>query len=87
MPIKSPDCPFYETAEDAEKWVKKGCTVFQKFSCEKCGSRQTMENPNAFHTKGRCEECGHVSDLIENGCNYILFGGGDVVLPDLFKRK
>lgn len=66
------DYPFDECAKQAFKWVKAGRTIHQKFTCDWCNSRQTMETPNQFYTKGKCEECGHETDIQKRGCNYLL---------------
>lgn len=66
------DFPFDEVAENALHLVKQGHTIFQKFSCEKCGVRQHMEEPNKFYKTGKCETCGHVTDLTRTGCNFLL---------------
>jgi hypothetical protein len=31
-----------------------------------------MEEPNTFYTTGSCDNCGHVTDIAKNGCNYLL---------------
>lgn len=64
--------PFFEVAAEAKKHIDAGNTVWQKFTCTGCGSRQTMEEPNKFFTTGQCEECGHVTDIVATGCNYLL---------------
>lgn len=66
------DFPFKEVAAEAEKHVQNGFQVFQKFTCAKCGARQTMAVPNTFYTTGSCEECEHVTDIEKQGCNYLL---------------
>ena len=58
------DYPFYEVAKQAEELVQKGGTVYQKFTCENCGSRQTMDEEYKFFTTGKCEECGFICDNI-----------------------
>jgi len=78
--IKYNDYPFEEIAEDAGKILAqdKNASVYQKFSCENCGSRQTIDEPNRFYTLGKCEECSHVTDLRRRGCNFMVmttFGG------------
>lgn len=65
------DHPLYEVAEQAGALIQAGHTVHQKFTCARCGSRQTMGEPNIFFVKGKCEECGHETDLRVRGCNYI----------------
>ncbi|MET3996045.1 hypothetical protein ABID65_007717 [Bradyrhizobium sp. S3.9.2] len=66
------DHPFYEVAREAETWAKAGHTVFQKFTCAGCGSRQTMGQPNKFFHFGQCEACGAETDLRARGCNYAV---------------
>lgn len=67
--------PFYEVAEKAQQIIDTGAKVFFKFTCVNCGSRQTFENPNTLYQYGKCEECEHVTNLVEKGCNFlILFG-------------
>jgi hypothetical protein len=69
------DHPFDEVVIQAKSWVDKGHTIHQKFTCDKCNARQTMEVPNQFYTKGQCEECGHITDIEKRGCNYLLITG------------
>ena len=63
--------------EDIEKQVNEllannpHVATYQKFTCEKCGSRQTMEEPNTFYLEGACEECKHVTDIRKKGCGYM----------------
>lgn len=70
------DHPFEEVAETANARIKEGWTIFQKFTCQNCRRRITIGVPNAFFAIGHCEECGHDSDLMENGCNYLAAMGG-----------
>jgi hypothetical protein len=44
-----------------------------------CGSRQTCDEPDKFFETAACEECGHVTDIARQGCNYMPMldiGGG-----------
>ncbi len=66
------DHPFYETANAAERLIDEHTVVFQKWTCQHCGARETMADPDLFHTTGRCEECGLVTDIVANGCNYMV---------------
>jgi hypothetical protein len=66
------DYPFEEVAAAAQAKVKQGCTIHQKWSCDYCNSRQTMEEANKFFTSGKCEECGKITDIKARGCNYTL---------------
>jgi hypothetical protein len=63
--------PFDECVRDAKTITDKGHAVYQQFNCAKCGVKQTMELPNTFFTTGKCEECGHVTDIAKDGCNYM----------------
>jgi DNA-directed RNA polymerase subunit RPC12/RpoP len=65
------DHPLEECAKSAEKLIENGHQVYQKFTCEKCGSRQTIDEPNVFYTSGKCEECSHTTNIKEKGCNYL----------------
>lgn len=62
-----PDIPLLECAERAQAQIMRGATVHQKWNCSHCGTRQTMERPNAFFTQGICEECGKLTDILECG--------------------
>ena len=64
--------PFGEVVRLADEQIAKGATVYQKFTCAGCGTRQTMEKANVFYTEGRCEECGTITDLQETGCGFLL---------------
>lgn len=66
------DYPINECIEVANKYIENGAKVYQKFTCDKCGSRQTMDEPNTFFKTGRCEACGHVTDIEKRGCNYMV---------------
>jgi hypothetical protein len=68
---KSHDLPWNEIIEKVDAAIKAGATLYQKFTCEKCGSRQTMESPNTFYMEGQCEECQHVTDIKKRGCGYM----------------
>ncbi len=66
------DYPLEEICEAVLEHIKRGATAYQKFSCEKCGERLTIEEPNKFYTEGHCDKCDHVTDLTKHGCNYLL---------------
>jgi len=69
--IKYNDHPFDTVCKTVEEYAKQGVKCYQKFTCENCGSRQTMEDANVFYTEGSCEECKHVTDIKRRGCNYM----------------
>jgi len=69
------DHPFYDVAADAATKIREGFTVHQKFTCGRCGTRQSMAIPNVFFERGQCEECNHVTDIVARGCNYVAITG------------
>lgn len=64
--------PFYQVVAEAGKLADQGFEVHEQFNCAKCGTKQTMDEANTFFTKGICEECGHVTDIEKDGCNFLL---------------
>jgi len=68
--------PFNECVTQATQAMKQGFTVHQQWNCAHCGVKQTMGESNAFFTKGNCEECGKLTDIRKNGCNYMLIYTG-----------
>lgn len=66
------DYPIEECAKTAESLIADGATIYQKWTCLGCGERKTMVEPDVFFTQGKCEECGHVTDLTKTGCNYLV---------------
>jgi PHP family Zn ribbon phosphoesterase len=71
--LKPPtDHPFKTVCEAVRLHAEKGRLCYQKFSCSKCGQRLTMETPNVFHKTGSCDQCGHITDIEKQGCNYLL---------------
>jgi hypothetical protein len=75
------DFPFYEVVKNAQEQMLRGFLVFQKFTCQGCGTRQTMETPNTFYMEGTCEECHHITNIVKAGCNFLLVAvaGGSTV--------
>lgn len=69
------DHPFYEVVAKADELIAAGATVWFKFTCANCGSRQTFDVPNTAYKSGRCEECDHVTNVEEQGMNYLLHFG------------
>ena len=69
------DHPFKEVADTAHRKILDGWTIFQKFTCQGCGARITIDIPNSFFAIGHCQECGHFSDLLIHGCNYLAVRG------------
>jgi hypothetical protein len=66
------DYPFADCATKAEALANAGHEVFQKFTCDGCGSRLTIDEPNVFHETGTCDKCRVVTDIKRKGCNYLV---------------
>ena len=67
--------PFYEVAAAVEEHIEAGANVYQQFNCAGCGAKQTIDEANVFHKLGKCEECGHITNIEHDGCNYMLTFG------------
>jgi|GEM_PF-3070233 len=69
------DGSFDQILREADTAIAQGGMVFQKWTCKGCGKRQTIDKPNSFFTGGKCEECGHETDLRKEGCGFMAFFG------------
>jgi hypothetical protein len=68
---KPRDYPINECLAAAEQLIRGGVAdVYQKWTCQHCGSRQTMEEKNKFFASGICEDC--KGTTIIQKCNYML---------------
>lgn len=83
--VKYNDYPIEECINVATPFVAKGVTLYQKWTCQHCGSRQTMGEPNRFFRAGRCEECGGTTVITR--CNYLLHGSGALLEQLMGWRK
>ena len=63
--------PFWEVAQSFKEAMDEGAECHQQFNCAKCGVKQTIEEANRFFQSGKCEECGHVTDIEHDGCNWM----------------
>jgi hypothetical protein len=70
-PIDYHDLPWDALLAQAQDTINSGATVYQKFTCAGCGARQTIESPNTFHRAGQCEECAHITDLVQKGGGFM----------------
>ena len=66
------DHEFDDCISSANALVRRGDTVYQKFTCHACGNRLTMDVPDKFWTQGTCDQCGEVTDIQLSGCNYLV---------------
>jgi ribosomal protein L37AE/L43A len=65
--------PFDEVVQRAREWAELGAIVHQRFACEACGNDTLgIEEPNTFYEFGKCDKCGHTTNLKKTGCNYLL---------------
>lgn len=76
--------PFEEVAANAERKMNEGWEIYQQFNCAHCGAKQTMEQKDVFHVLGKCEECGGITNIRKDGCNFMAIGKGKSPL-DVFK--
>lgn len=77
--------PFDEVASALLRRRIEGFTFFQQFNCAACGAKQTMETRNKLFTEGKCEECQHITDIVRDGCNYVLISAPGVQMDDILK--
>lgn len=77
------DRPVAEIAVLADQQIAKGFTIWQKWTCNNCGSRQTMEEPNLLYLSGTCQACGEISTIVV--CGFMAATGAfvDAIAQDL----
>ena len=75
--------PFWDVVREAEKLMSRYSHIHQQFNCAHCGTKQTMEEPNKFYMTGKCEECGQITDIVKDGCNYMAH----IALTDKAKEQ
>jgi hypothetical protein len=86
--IKRPavDHPFAEIVAEVQRKAARGNLCFQKFTCAGCGQRLTIEKPNVFHHTGTCDQCGHLTDIKAQGCNYTLLMKGPATVQQFAEK-
>lgn len=72
MIAKPPDFPLSDIAAECEREIADGGFILQKWTCDGCGERVTATNVNTLTHAGHCQNCNHVTNLDERGCNYML---------------
>ena len=81
------DIPIKEAREQALELNAKGINCYQKFTCQKCGNRLSMEDANIFYDSGKCDACGHVSPITQ--CGYMVHARGasvETLMKEMFKK-
>ena len=69
------DLPRVEVMRRAEAAAQQGWTVHFKFTCEGCGKRCTLQEPNVLYEYGECFKCGHKTKLDSAGFMLMKLGG------------
>ncbi len=72
------DYPFEDVVRTANWYISQGCTTYQKFTCAGCGARLTIDVPNIFHKKGKCDSCPRITDIYARGCNLMVVHQGEL---------
>ena len=70
------DIPFAECCKQFETHMRNGHLVFQKFTCDHCGARQTMVEPNKMFMIGHCQECNRHTNILNCGFSAMITVGG-----------
>lgn len=82
------DHPFWLVVKNCMSLVKSGAVIYQKFTCAGCGARLGMEAPNKIYTHGDCDACGAVTNILMQGCNYMVaFSSGREARAALHQEK
>jgi hypothetical protein len=64
--------PYDECTKAAQALALDGATIYQKWTCAGCGETVTANKANHWTEMGHHEDCGHVTNMREQGCNYML---------------
>lgn len=64
--------PFDDVIASARQRMLEGWTVHLQFNCAQCGVKQTFAEENYLSASGQCEECGHITSLQRDGCNFMV---------------
>jgi len=66
-PPRQGDLPKEELIERARTYqAEMQCDIHFKYTCEACGERCTLEEPNTLYEKGECQ-CGHIMPITHGG--------------------
>ena len=64
-----------------------GTHFLQQFNCAGCGAKQTIDDLDVLYETGKCEECGHITNIKQDGMNYMLMFGVPDAMIDELKRE
>jgi hypothetical protein len=64
------DFPLAECKETASDFIADGGTLYQRWTCSHCQTRQAMKEANKFFSTGQCQECRKISEI--HACNYSI---------------
>lgn len=70
FPPREGDLPRDELCRRAEIMVDEApcqVNVLFKFTCEHCGERCTLQEPNKLYEEGECFKCGHKTKIEVGG--------------------
>jgi hypothetical protein len=65
--------PYKECTEAAQEFAKKGVLIRQRWVCAGCGAEVLANRFNYWTENGHHEDCGHITNLVEQGCGFIVF--------------
>jgi len=75
------DKPWQELKEDMDHLIQNGTDCYVKFTCNKCGSRQTSDAKNTINLSYSCEECGGITQTDKIGFMTVsAFGKGHIAI-------
>ena len=68
------DLPRDELVRRAQEALDRypGAEVRFKFTCEECGERCMLAEPNTLHERGICSRCDHATEITEGGFALLL---------------
>ena len=66
------DLPIPEAIRTAQQFMDEGWEVHFKYTCEQCGERCVLDDPNTIYESGECCVCGHITKLEKVGMLLIL---------------
>jgi Zn finger protein HypA/HybF involved in hydrogenase expression len=77
MPAR--DLPRWELMKLAQEALERypEALVHFKYTCEHCGERCTLEEPNQLYEYGLCHKCGQETEIVQGGMTLVFTMGGE----------